>query len=124
MPLWEIHFKPENKIVEVRVTGQVSKESDRDSMTKEAIQEGAKYSCSRFLVDLNKATAIYSLVDLYNRVEMAFPRLGIKHGARIAVIPPAGFVNKNFFETVASNRGYAIKVFDSSDEAVRWLTAR
>jgi len=114
MPQWEIQFRSETKILEVRVTGQVVKESDRDSMTSEATQEGSKHSCSRFLVDLSKANAIYSLVDLYNRVETAFPRLGIQRAAKIAVIPPAGFVEKKFFETVAINRGYAIKVFDLS----------
>jgi len=124
MPLWEIHFKAETEILELQVTGQVSRESDRDSMTKEAIQEGSKHACSRFLVDLSKASAIYSLASLFNRVEEAFPRLGVMHEARIALIPPAGFVEKKFFETVAANRGYEIRVFDSSDQAVHWLTAR
>ena len=117
---WHHVYAPAAHILHVHVSGTV----DRDAWERQlrsSLQEAARHSCWRFLVDYRRAAVRLGFLDLYDRPAF-FEEAGMPRNARIALLFAPGTPDTEFIETVTANRGYAVKVFPSPEEARAWLT--
>lgn len=117
---WEFEYLPESHVLSVRVTGIVDMESWEQQL-RTSVEEAAKYSCLRYLVDYRQSSVRMTMADLYERPKY-YTRVGMPHHARIALVIPPPAREKDFVESVTSNRGFLVRVFDSPEPALEWLT--
>jgi hypothetical protein len=89
----------------------------------ETLQEAALHSSKRFLIDDREASLALDTLQIYE-LPGTLERLGLSRGARVAVVytvtsPTAH--DFQFFETVAVNQGFHVKLFTSMEPAMEWL---
>ena len=80
------------------------------------------HDCKRFLNDMRKAKVDFSTVELY-RMPGVLDASGLDPSWRRAIIASKQLKDYRFFETVAQNQGYSVRVFTDPDEALTWLKA-
>ena len=119
--LSEMKFMPSEQILSVKVTGVITY-NEWEDILRGLIRESARWACFRYLIDYRSAELRLSLIDLYKRPE-TYQMYGLDTRVRIGVTFPAGFTEGKFYELISLSRGYQVKVFDSTDPAIRWLTA-
>jgi len=113
----QVRVDEEAGLIEVRSFGRVSAE-DIEGSIAEVGRLCAETGITHVLVDGTETETMPSVTGTY-RAASGFPR-----GIRIAVLlsatqPAAAYMR--FGETVAQNRGVAIKLFRSRDAALAWL---
>lgn len=75
------------------------------------------------MVDYSAAILEMPVVDIYKMPDW-FEAVALPRGTRIAVVLPADPVNMHkytFFDDVATNRGYRVRLFWEPSRAVDWL---
>lgn len=80
----------------------------------------------RVLADCSRVTVGHTVVDLYAVVAALVANNVPRAEFKEAVLLPrneASDKDVQFYETAALNRGYAVRLFKTKDEAVEWLTA-
>ncbi len=106
----------------VRVSGELRRPQDSKVLQEFACDFWARYECSRFLFDMREATVIGSTMDTY-RTGARPDADGVPRGqSKTALVYSGDLAEHKFLETVVSNRGYMLRVFDDFDEALKWLT--
>lgn len=105
--------------------GRLDKESARE-YAKEIAKVSADNDCARFLNDLREAELGFSTVEIHDLPKMLnelTEGAGLDRSWRRAVVGPKGKDQRDydFFETVAANQGYTVKVFADLDKAMDWL---
>lgn len=101
------------------------------NMNLEAIKEYAKeikktvskYNCKHFFNDLRGANINLSITDIYYIPNLLI-QFGIDRRWRIAIVILKESEDSSFFETVALNRRFRVKVFTDPNEAMIWLKGR
>jgi hypothetical protein len=119
---WEVKYKPEQKMVVVTATGQVSDQDGKDQAEK-AIRLLQKNQATLVLVDYSEAISEVSLPNLYWLPDH-FSALGAPGHARIAVLlPRTGYrlESYQFFELACKNAGYSVRLFAEKGPAEAWL---
>lgn len=119
---WRHSFCAETQILFVTVTGLVDR-SIWECQLRASLQEANSHFCYRFLVDYRQAELRLHLVDLFDR-PTSYQKAGMPHAARIAILYPPTEKDSEFIETVMENRGYAVKIFESEEKAIGWLSRR
>jgi hypothetical protein len=117
---WELEYMPGPRVLFVRVTGTVDIAS-WEAQLRMSVQEAEKHSCLRYLVDYRDSTLHLNIADLYDRPKF-YAQVGMPHHARIALLFSQPEAEKDFVESVTSNRGYLVKVFEAPEPALAWLT--
>lgn len=122
---WKIEYLEDLDIVRIENSGKVSFKEIQDQ-TIRGLELGRKNDCthclsdcSAMLSDLN-TMEIHRIVSLYNDISMP-------HSIRIAVLLPTEITQQTrddfqFYETMAVNQGYQVKLFTSRQAALGWLT--
>ena len=92
----------------------------------EALEEARQHSSQKFLIDDREATLALDTLQLYE-LPKTLERIGLSKCARVAVVytvtsPSAQ--DFQFFETVALNQGYEVKLFTSIDQPCAGLRRR
>lgn len=89
----------------------------------EALEEARQHSSQKFLIDDREATLALDTLQLYE-LPKALERIGLSKCAKVAVVytitSPSAH-DFQFFETVAVNQGFDVKLFTSIESALRWL---
>jgi len=108
-------------ICTVRVTGEYRRPGDSDRLKRFAVEFAAKHKCGLFLFDLSQADVISGT---YESFEAGNPQgefaEKLKH-VKTAMVRNCLTEDDYYFETVAVNRGYLIRVFKSAEAAMKWL---
>ena len=117
---WEFEYLQESQVLSVRVTGTVDIASWENQL-RTSVEEAAKHSCLRYLVDYRKSNMALTVADLYDRPKY-YSKVGVPHHARIALLITHPGREKDFVESVTSNRGFLVRVFDAPEPALTWLT--
>jgi hypothetical protein len=117
---WEFEYLQESRVLSVRVTGTVDMASWENQL-RTSVEEASKHSCLRYLVDYRKSSMALSVADLYERPKY-YSKVGMPHHARIALLIVEPGREKDFVESVTSNRGFLVRVFDEREPALQWLT--
>jgi len=101
------------------------------SRTPEALLEIAaatvrhcqEHAMSLVLLDLRPSSGGLDTIETYEMAGHSLPRHdGARQLARLAILDrPENLERIRFFETVAVNRGLAVRSFGDEDDALRWL---
>ena len=119
---YELNLKEFDDYVEVKVKG----ERKKDAVLAAAIE--IKEICkakkiSKVLVDVREFTGRLELLDSYDLISLDFPKVkesGIH--LQVAIVDDVRFkIKYRFFETVARNRGFNIRLFGDIKKAAEWL---
>ncbi len=105
--------------------GRLDMESARE-YAKEIAKVSADNDCARFLNDLRGAEPGFSTLDIHDlpkTLHELTEGAGLDRSWRRAILAPKGkdVRDYDFFETVAANQGYTVKVFADLDKAMDWL---
>jgi hypothetical protein len=89
----------------------------------ETLSQATTDSSQRFLIDDREANLALDTLEIY-ALPQTLARLGLRRDAMVAVVytetsPTAA--DFQFFETVARNQGFRVKVFTAIEPAVQWL---
>jgi hypothetical protein len=108
----------------VQITGEYTRPRDNASMQRLAVDSHRQHGCRLFLFDLREASVTGGTMALY---ESAAPKGDIADALRrfrTAVVSRKLGPDERFYETVALNRGFSLRMFDSIAEAMDWLTGK
>ena len=122
MPYRQKHHK-DIDVFETVYTGTMSAAD-----LQKAIDEGNEFhresGVEKFLADatdMELAADIFELYDLPRQYE----DFGVKRSSRMAVVIPKSPETKNlaeFYETVCRNRFWRVRLFETREEAITWLS--
>jgi hypothetical protein len=117
----KVYFKIKNDILKMTLTGRWSHEDALAARAK-CFKIQQQNNISMILVDISTAQIEMSVINLFEfsaSFRTVFPP-GILH----AVVYSLDANDKSeveFVETVASNRGTPIKIFEDKNKAIKWL---
>ena len=96
---------------------------------KSAVDEGNNHhldgGVQKFLADARDIELAADVADLYE-LPRSYADSGVMRSARMAVVSPRSPEMKAlafFYETVCLNRNWRVRLFETREEAVEWLTA-
>ena len=88
----------------------------------EAITDTAsKHDCTRFLNDMRQAELALSTSEIF-RIRDMLDTAGVDSSWKRAIVAARDLEDYRFFETVALNRGYGVRIFTDPIQAMSWLT--
>ena len=118
---WQVKSNKELRVIEVVFTDTVTQEDVQDA-TAQALTLAAGDGPHLFLADLSDAHSMLSVQEIYaipDQWDAARPH----RNNRLALIVPgwAGKPDVRFYEIVAINRGWNVRVFDARPVSINWL---
>jgi len=116
---YSVDYDKETDCIYVSVEGELNL-SLFDSMAEDVARCLSECGCRRVLNDLRGARLMGSVVDIYFMPEHAM-KVGITRAVKRALVISGTFSRFHFLETVFINQGNIVQLFDSIDEAKRWL---
>jgi hypothetical protein len=122
---WNVRYIEEPNVVETRYSGRLTTDELREVVvaTYELAQARGTHL---FLGDCSELGAPDSLLDIYSLVKF-YETLPVDAGAKEALVLPAAQAVQHdlgFYETVAQNRGFNVRLFTDWEQALAWLTGR
>lgn len=114
-------YDSENGICIVCVTGVFSRPVDSDIMKEFALDFFNEHNCHRFLFDLTKAEVLGETMQLYAAANPDEKKFSTLRKLRTAFVRRELTDDDYFFETVAVNRGFTHRGFDTVEKAMEWL---
>ncbi len=119
---WDLKFENERGIIFLKYSGTVSPKE-----LKESVFEGIKLvketGITKLLTDCREMTWGHYVFDLMSIIS-EYNDIGISHDLKEAILMPEDATAKSnveFYETACFNRGYNVKIFSDTDEAIKWL---
>lgn len=91
-----------------------------DSMAAEVSRCIKEHGCRRILNDLRNTKLTGHAIDIYSMPKHAL-RAGVTRSVQRALVVSGAFSEFRFLETVFINRGNIVRLFNSIDDARRWL---
>jgi hypothetical protein len=116
---------PVARIVRIEASGSVSTE-EALAQAVESITLIKQQEAVGALVDYSKAILEMPL-DEIDKLPDLFDTMGLPRGTKIAIVLPADPVNMHkytFFDDVATNRGYQVKLYWEPSQAMAWLAGK
>ena len=119
---YELVIEERDGILRVTATGSRSLESVL-AMSKDILKACVEMRAKKVLIDTAAMEGRLSTMEAYKIVDKHFPKMRnkavITHAAIVVQKESEG--SGRFFETVAVNRGFAVRVFTNADKALEWL---
>ena len=116
---FNVSYDQANKWLICSFTGTLDSKSAQ--VFAEAVADTAsKHDCKCLLNDLRQAELDMSTVEIYHIPGM-LDTTGIDLSWKRAIVAAGDLKDYRFFETVARNRGYRVRVFTDQDQAMYWL---
>lgn len=109
-------------ICTVRVKGRHQRPKDSLVLQQFARVFGEEHGCKKFLFDMRQTEIIGGTMDIYETGTVPIDRDHKQHSQKIALLYAGDLSDHKFMEYVAANRGYQVRVFDSGDNAIEWLS--
>lgn len=118
-----IEYDPVLDIIEVTLTGLITKADLRESTTQ-AISMQKQTDTTRFLLDANGWDVRASFSDIYEIADKQYWKEELNILSRVAVILPTSVSVQEavrFYETVCLNRGWNARICSDRQGAMDWL---
>ena len=109
-------------ICTVHVTGEFHRPRDSDELKRFAIDFSGEHGCRLFLFDLTQSAVFAGIMPTFDAANPQDAFAGPLRKIRTAYVRKELTEDDLFFETVAVNRGFQLRAFDSIEKAVEWLT--
>jgi len=111
-----------NGICTVHVTGRFGRPDDSDELKRFAADTYTKQGCCRFLIDLTQAHVVAGTMPTFKAASPHGEEASSLRRIRAAFVRHELSEDDLFYETVAVNRGFPVRAFDTVEKAVEWLT--
>jgi len=121
---YTVIYNPEERIIEIKIQGNVSFREMKEIIT-EAAQTVKAQNCFLVLTDMREARLKLSMLEIYQvpktitDIFASFELNGYK--LKRALVATNGLKDYSFYETVALNRSQHVNFFLDMDEARKWL---
>jgi hypothetical protein len=118
---WKIVIHDAPKYVEV-ITSGIADTDGSLNMAKAISHTMRTHRITKALVDHSNVESVAgNITDIYDRPKL-FRFIGTILRIKIAeVIKPEHLQHFKFFETVCTNRGYQVSIFQDKEKALSWL---
>ena len=121
---WSVKYDTSTGIVIVLYTGHVTSVELREAGS-ERVRLQKETGATSVLVDTSATEKLFArTMDIYQIPTELYIEKGATRQCRISVVLPTPKKAREgalFFETVARNRGWPVKVFEEHQDAVDWL---
>ena len=118
---YEIDMDKEYDFLHVRVRGVRTRENV-SAMARDILDACLEHRCTKVLIDVRALEGWLSTLEAYDVPSTDFSDLrgrGLQKAAIVDRERPGE--THRFFETVARNRGFNVRIFENTDRAVEWL---
>jgi len=116
---YEIRIVSRDSLVQIKISGSITPELVAE-ICPGVSTAAREHDCKRILADLRGATRHLSTLKKY-QLASRLGSFGFKRTINIAVIYSQSDSEDDFFETVAVNNGYRVRIFRDMKEAKDWL---
>lgn len=120
---WTLELNSELQIIDLIFKGNVTGPEAREATSK-AIALHHEYGILRYLVDTIEMESAPPIKNIYNLPTEQYDSEGLSHQAHIALVEPRSEIEKEatqFYQSVCLHRGWIVQLFQSRDEAIKWL---
>ncbi|MBW1847959.1 MAG: hypothetical protein JRJ27_12640 [Deltaproteobacteria bacterium] len=114
--------EPHDETIYVKMLGEFDAKTLSES-TASLVEELNRTSYRKILLDHSEATPLLSVLEQHERPEVA-EKIGVQRECLVAIVYRKDHETYEFIETVARNKGFSVKIFTSTEEAVSWLRDR
>jgi hypothetical protein len=114
-------FDEAKEICTVRVKGRHKRPEDSLVLQQLARDIGDEQGYQRFLFDMTQAEIITGTMDTFKTGTVPVDSDHKQKRQKIALVYAGDLNEQEFMATVAVNRGYQLRVFDTMDKALKWL---
>lgn len=114
-------IKKDSGICIVRIIDTFKRPEDAWEMQKLAYKLSEDLGCSSFLFDMRDVNIVTSTLLTYDTVVLNAEKLPVLRRVKVAVLYQEVAEDERFFENVAVNRGFSLRVFDNLDNSLGWL---
>ena len=111
----------EKNILIIHVRGEYRRSVDSSEAQQFFIDSYSEFACRRVLLDLTQAEITGDTMSTFNVGSPPPERAEELRKFCFACVYPEISQNERFFENVAVNRGFRVRVFDEFEKAVDWL---
>ena len=95
------------------------------SAAKDVVVACEKHGYNKVLADAQKMTGTLGTANRFYLVEDGFKKLRGPKRLKISIVDIEDNRSRfEFFETVARNRGFNLRIFANADKAILWLRSR
>lgn len=113
-----------NGICRVHVTGKFVRPDDSDELKRFAVDTFTNHGCCFFLIDLTEAHVVGGTMPTFAAAKPEGEIANSLRRIKTAFVRRELSDDDRFYETVAVNRGFSLRAFDTCEKAVEWLTQR
>jgi hypothetical protein len=122
---WIIELIAEEKTVSARTSGTMDMPAI-EAFSTEVLAKGIEAGFTKYLIDHRQMTPAVSTIGIYGLPEF-YQRLGLPRNVSVAILYSLGtqaVADFEFFEAVATNNGYSMRLFTAHEAAMAWLKPR
>lgn len=119
---YKLTIKKKKDILWITATGKRTLETVL-AITKESVTACVKNKTTKFIIDVCGLEGRLRTLDAYDVPDQHFPKIrDLNVISQCAIIDLKEFEESyRFFENVAVNRGFNLRIFSDPDEAIAWL---
>ncbi|ADI85516.1 hypothetical protein [Geobacter sulfurreducens] len=114
-------FDETSGICTIQVTGVFRRPEDSDELKRFAADFFTSNGCRLFLVDVSQTELIAGTMPTFYAGTPQGELARVLRQVKTAFVRRSLTEDDHFLETVAVNRGFKLRAFDSIDKAVAWL---
>lgn len=116
-----LDIQKEDDYIHVTASGERNFENIKQ-IVAEIVKAGLKHKQNRAIIDISKLKGRLEMVESYDLATKVLSQFRGQWLQRAAVVDlPEARERYQFFENVAVNRGYYIRIFNDSHTAEKWL---
>ncbi len=118
----ELNIEKRGDVLHVEAIGTRTLEAV-ESIVVQIMEAANKHETTKVIVDVRKLKGRLATWDAYKIPSTQFPKLGDRQTIqKAAIVDLKEFEDQyRFFENVAVNRGYFLRIFGGLDEAMEWI---
>jgi hypothetical protein len=121
---WSIKFNQDKRIIEITYSGTVTPQELHEAFL-EAKTISSKHGTILFLADCTDMVGGHSVVDLYYLIAL-YEQNDLRNRIKEAIVLPSMKSPREevqFYETACLNKGFNVKIFSDTTEAITWLAS-
>ena len=115
----DVVYNSKLNVVSAKATGVLKYEVGK-RLVEKILKVAANHKCHKVFCDYSKMKLPVSILEIYDNADH-FELWGVPRNFLIAVVYSEGQKVYKFWETIVRNRGFAARVFNDKDEALKWL---
>ena len=113
---YNIRYDINLSLIWIKVYGILEADAWKQTVI-DAVRASSEHGCNRLLYDVTDANIKETVFDIY-QVAANLDEFGLKRNVKLAFVYKNNNIDLQFFETVANNRGFLVRFFEDTHDAV------